>query len=340
MKGVTFGSYHSFSDLHLILTDKTIGTPAPKIETIDIPGSDGTLDLTEFFGEVKYQNRPLSFKFTTLVPQSQFMTLFGMIQNALHGQKVNIALDDDPEWYYTGRVSVSSWKADKRLGKLTIDCDCEPFKHRVTSQAVSLAGLNLLNLDAGIATAGGTWTKTETGYTFDRGSATGGKFLYWNVPVAKGTQYTFSAGYSLQGRRLYVYEDSLQGKRISMVVDGNPNTFIAQKTGIYVFGLYCASDITTGTFENVMLQEGGTVGDYVAYDATSKEITATFTNARKAAVPTGYAAGTVEMQSDSVAQVLSPGKQLLDSFTFYKGNNTFMFKGNGIAVIEWEEGEL
>ena len=70
-----------------------------------MPGSDGALDLTEFFGEVKYQNRPLSFKFTTLVPQSQFMTLFAMIQNALHGQKVNIALDDDPEWYYTGRAS-------------------------------------------------------------------------------------------------------------------------------------------------------------------------------------------------------------------------------------------
>lgn len=131
MKGVKFGNYHSYDDFKLILSQKKIGTPSPKTETIDIPGGDGVLDLTDFFGEVKYNNRDLSFEFSTMVPQSEFMDLFSRVQNALHGQKMQIILDEDAEWFYTGRITVSEWKAEKSIGKLTIDCDCEPFKSRL-----------------------------------------------------------------------------------------------------------------------------------------------------------------------------------------------------------------
>jgi phage-related protein len=141
MKGITFGNYHSFRDFRLILSpNSAIGTPTPKTELLDIPGGDGVLDFTEAFGEVKYNNRPLSFEFSTMVPQSEFMTLFSQVQNALHGQKMKIVLDDDPGSYYIGRITVSEWKADRLIGTLTIDCDCEPFKYTLKSQTVYLTG--------------------------------------------------------------------------------------------------------------------------------------------------------------------------------------------------------
>ena len=105
MNGVRFGNYHSYDDFNLILTQKTIGTPSPKTETIDIPGGDGVLDLTDFFGEVKYNNRQLSFEFSTIVPKEEFMELFSRVQNAIHGQKMQIVLDDDSEWFYFGRIT-------------------------------------------------------------------------------------------------------------------------------------------------------------------------------------------------------------------------------------------
>ena len=138
MKGIKFGNYHSYDDFNLILSQKTIGTPSPKTETIDIPGGDGVLDLTDFFGEVKYNNRNLSFEFSTIVPQAEFMNLFSTVQNALHGQKMQIVLDDDAEWYYIGRISVSEWKADRNIGKLTIDCDCEPYKIKNSETVVAV----------------------------------------------------------------------------------------------------------------------------------------------------------------------------------------------------------
>lgn len=138
MYGVKFGNLHSWHDFQLLLTDKEIGTPAPKTALIDIPGGDGALDLTEAFGPVRYENRKLSFDFSTIVPMAQFMEQFAKIQNALHGQKMEIALDADPGWFYVGRVSVNTWKADRRVGKITIDCDCEPYKYRRQSQTITL----------------------------------------------------------------------------------------------------------------------------------------------------------------------------------------------------------
>ena len=148
MKGIMFGNYHSYNDFQLILATKTIGTPSPKTETIDIPGGDGVLDLTEFFGETKYDNRNLSFEFSSMVIPSEFMTLFSTVQNALHGKKMTITLDDDPDWYYVGRVSVSEWKADRNIGKLVVDCDCEPYKYQISPTVVnrSISGTSTINL--------------------------------------------------------------------------------------------------------------------------------------------------------------------------------------------------
>lgn len=149
MKGITFGNYHSYDAFQLILSAKTIGTPSPKTETIDIPGGDGVLDLTEFFGEPKYGNRTLSFEFSSVVIPSDFMTLFSMVQDALHGRKFPIILDDDPGWKYMGRISVSEWKADRNIGKLTIDCDCEPYKYQISPTVVTraISGTSSINLE-------------------------------------------------------------------------------------------------------------------------------------------------------------------------------------------------
>ena len=128
MKGVKFDNLHTYNDFSLILSLKKIGVPQPKTELLEVPGADEMLDFTEFFGDVKFDNRKLGFEFTTLVPQSKFMTLFSRIQNALNGKRMKIVLDEDPDFYYSGRVSVKEWLADQSIGKITIECDCDPYK--------------------------------------------------------------------------------------------------------------------------------------------------------------------------------------------------------------------
>lgn len=137
MKGIMFGDYHSYNDLRLILTKKEIGSPAVKETKIEIEGADSYLDLTDFFGEPKYQNVNHKFDFSTIEKNS--LSLFSTIKNTLHGKKVRIILDDDPAFYYVGRLSVSSFTSEKGIGSLTIEADCEPYKYKIAQTVITQA---------------------------------------------------------------------------------------------------------------------------------------------------------------------------------------------------------
>ena len=139
MNQIKFATYKSYDDLYLICTKKTIGSPTAKIATVDVDGGDGVLDYTEYFGETKFNNRQLYFEFETIVPQSQFPTLYSNILNALNGQKVKIVLDEDPNFYYMGRLAVSDFENSRGVGSITIDCDCEPYKYKKNKTTVTQA---------------------------------------------------------------------------------------------------------------------------------------------------------------------------------------------------------
>lgn len=139
MNGVRFGAYHSYDDLQLILTSKTIGQAAVKEKKVNIEGGDGVLDYTEYFGGVMFNNRQLYFEFETIVPKSQFPALYSSVLNALNGQKVHIVLDDDSDFYYVGRLAISDFTSEKGVGSIQIDCDCEPYKYKLTDTVVTKA---------------------------------------------------------------------------------------------------------------------------------------------------------------------------------------------------------
>ena len=151
MKGIRFGLYHSYDDLKLILTAKEMGVPNVKSKTLDIPGADGSLDLTDFFGEPKYENVTHRFDFSTIVPQEEFITLFSTIKNAIHGKKMRVILDDDPLFYWIGRIHVSKFTSEKGVGTISVECDCEPYKYKkdATTVAQAVSGTHVINLTNG-----------------------------------------------------------------------------------------------------------------------------------------------------------------------------------------------
>ncbi len=139
MKGVSFLGYHSGKDLKLLMTGKDIGSPEIKRQTIDIAGSDGELDFTDFFGEPKYANVQHQFTFESIRPRNEQLSQYTDIKNKIHGKKGRIILDDDPSFFYVGRCSVSKYTNEKNIGKITITCDCEPYKYKLTETVVTQA---------------------------------------------------------------------------------------------------------------------------------------------------------------------------------------------------------
>lgn len=136
MKGISFGNYHSYDDFNLLLVSKEVGSPSVKSREIDIPGADGSLDLTDFFGEAKYENLTHKFQFAAIVPHNNFLSLYSNIKNKIHGKKLRIILDDDPAFYYVGRCFVSAFTNEKNIGTVAVECVCEPWKHKLNQTIV------------------------------------------------------------------------------------------------------------------------------------------------------------------------------------------------------------
>lgn len=138
MKGVTFGGLHSYRDLNLILSKKEIGAPPLKENKLEIEGADSSIDLTEVFGRPTYGDVTHKFTFTSIT-RNDSLTLYSSVKNALHGQKLRIILDDDPGFYYVGRCYVSSYTDEKGIGTITVECDCEPYKYKLSKTVVTRA---------------------------------------------------------------------------------------------------------------------------------------------------------------------------------------------------------
>ena len=136
LNGITFTSWstnvskHSYTDFGVILTEQKIGLPLPKIYSVSIEGMDGSLDLSECFGEMKYENRTLKFTFESIDKITDWQAKMINISSFLHGQKMKIKTWSDPDFYYIGRCQIDEYNSSQRLGKIVISCDCEPFKYK------------------------------------------------------------------------------------------------------------------------------------------------------------------------------------------------------------------
>ena len=129
MHTVFFDTIDTYKDLGLILKEKSIEAPKIKDNYVDIDGADGSIDLTEVFGAVRYEDRDISLTFYSIKNPNQFLQEFSHCQNLLHGRRFKIVFDDDEDFYYIGRVSIDKWKIDKVVGSFSVDITAEPWKY-------------------------------------------------------------------------------------------------------------------------------------------------------------------------------------------------------------------
>lgn len=126
-KGTDFGGVHSYTDLHLIQQLVDIQPAEPKLNLVDLPGADGGKDLTEKpAGRVVYKDRTLTWTFA-LYPGENWHDKHRQVSNTLNGRRCKITLDDDPGYYFLGRLSVKKYNTDKLLRQITVEATCSPW---------------------------------------------------------------------------------------------------------------------------------------------------------------------------------------------------------------------
>jgi hypothetical protein len=108
-----------------------VAAPQVKTEYIDVPGADGALDYTEALtGKPRYANRTGQWDFIIDNGYSNWYELYSEILLRLHGKRFEkIILDDDDDYYWSGRLSVTGQFGNKDYSSISIQYNLDPYKY-------------------------------------------------------------------------------------------------------------------------------------------------------------------------------------------------------------------
>ncbi len=132
--------FDTWSAFGLIPTDRpVISPPALKTNTVEIPGSNGSLDLSmALTGYPLYKNRTGSLEFVCETSDdaesdNYWVKKYSALIKTLHGKNMKMLLVDETDaknglYFYEGRIDLTEWTNEKSRSKITISYDLYPFR--------------------------------------------------------------------------------------------------------------------------------------------------------------------------------------------------------------------
>ncbi len=132
---ITFGNTVA-ETLGLKLFALSMPPPEPKTSYIDVPGRDGSIDVSALDGFVHYKDRTITLSFSYFGSYSQWFAAVSQLNSLLLGQKLKLTISDDPGYYYFGRFSVSTDKSNPVSGDIVVTGQCSPYKFKTNVTVV------------------------------------------------------------------------------------------------------------------------------------------------------------------------------------------------------------
>ena len=169
---VIFGEKHTYDDWRLVPTERpVIVPPTQKTNFIDVPGADGSLDVSDALtGYPIYNDREGSLSFYVLNEYDgyNYANVYSDVMTNVHGKRLRMILEDDPGWYYDGRFWVDNWTPDSYHSKISIKYRVDPYKWSTTTSIDSHWYWSTFNFETDVITS------TE----------------FVNIPVASNSSWT------------------------------------------------------------------------------------------------------------------------------------------------------
>ena len=125
--GAVFGGRHFMEDYGAIMNYAMISPPKVKENYVDIAGGDSAIDLTEAVGGIVYEDGSIEFKFTLFSAEKACQ-----MRNDLHGKRMEILLEREPEFYYNGRLSCAKEGQAGRTYEVYFTAKVHPYKYART----------------------------------------------------------------------------------------------------------------------------------------------------------------------------------------------------------------
>lgn len=127
---VEFDGRNSWLDYNIIFETFTNTPPEPNLVLIDIPYRNGSLDESDYFGDITYKDRTLSMTFLIPYNVDDLHGIYSRVLNELHGKRRKIVISADENWYYEGRLSVGDLSNQSEFWGFSITATVDPYKYR------------------------------------------------------------------------------------------------------------------------------------------------------------------------------------------------------------------
>lgn len=121
---------NTWTDWHLIPSSRpSIGQAAVDENFIEVPGEDGSLDTSDYFGNtVTYSNRKGTLDFIIANGFDAIETVRENMIKTLHGKYMKMKLHDDPNYTYQGFFKVGNLTPSAMYTSITIEYELQPYK--------------------------------------------------------------------------------------------------------------------------------------------------------------------------------------------------------------------
>ena len=116
----------------LILKSFDAGLPEPKLNLITISGRDGALDLTDWAGEVRYENRAVKIAFRDM-NENGYQPMLSLI----YDRKIKIIHSVDDDYYYYGRCKKAEVETRRHVTDIELEFICDPYRLSVEPTTVT-----------------------------------------------------------------------------------------------------------------------------------------------------------------------------------------------------------
>lgn len=138
---VIFDGLDAYETWNIVPAERpVISTPSQKTQTLDIPGADGSLDVSDVLtGHPTFNNRTGSIEFIVLNDEIDYNWVKKRDEfiRFLHAKRHKVILEDDPNYYYYGKTT-AEWSTQKDWSRLTVNYEFEPYKYGMVEYEVDI----------------------------------------------------------------------------------------------------------------------------------------------------------------------------------------------------------
>lgn len=137
--GIKAGGKHSLTDWNMYLMRGWGISPASENRyQVKVPGADGYKDITKALtGQVTYSKRTGTFPFKCSAEREAREAVYHEVMQCWHGKTLDIVTDAEPDYYYTGFMTVGAMSHLDHGFKCTVNADMEPFKWEIKKERLT-----------------------------------------------------------------------------------------------------------------------------------------------------------------------------------------------------------